>query len=84
MILVTGGTGLVGAHLLLHLIESRSIGRKERAYRNLESIEKQSRYLVFTKKKPFDTIEWIEADIVNIPSLELAFQGIEYAIIVPL
>jgi nucleoside-diphosphate-sugar epimerase len=23
-------------------------------------------------------IEWIEADIVNIPSLELAFQGIEY------
>jgi nucleoside-diphosphate-sugar epimerase len=46
-----------------------------RYYRNL--IEKQSRYLVFTKEL-FDTIEWIEADIVNIPSLELAFQGIEY------
>jgi nucleoside-diphosphate-sugar epimerase len=28
MILVTGGTGLVGAHLLLHLIESQSMGQK--------------------------------------------------------
>jgi nucleoside-diphosphate-sugar epimerase len=26
MILVTGGTGLVGAHLLLYLIESESLG----------------------------------------------------------
>jgi hypothetical protein len=45
---------------------------------------KTKSYLVFTKNELFDTIEWIEADIVNIPSLELAFQGIEYAIIVPL
>nr|HRM13306.1 NAD-dependent epimerase [Flavobacterium sp.] len=29
MILVTGGTGLVGAHLLLHLVESRSIGKEK-------------------------------------------------------
>jgi nucleoside-diphosphate-sugar epimerase len=81
MILVTGGTGLVGAHLLLHLIESRSIGRKgvRAIYRNLESIEKtKSLFSLYKKNELFDTIEWIEADIVNIPSLELAFQGIEY------
>jgi nucleoside-diphosphate-sugar epimerase len=31
MILVTGGTGLVGAHLLLYLIESESLGLKKYA-----------------------------------------------------
>jgi dihydroflavonol-4-reductase len=81
MILVTGGTGLVGAHLLLHLIESRSIGSKKvRAiYRHLESIEKtKSLFNLYKKTALFDTIEWIQADIVDVTSLEHAFQGIEY------
>jgi dihydroflavonol-4-reductase len=81
MILVTGGTGLVGAHLLLHLIESRSIGsEKVRAiYRNFESIEKtKSLFNLYKKEILFDTIEWIEADIVDVPSLERAFNGIGY------
>ena len=38
MVLVTGGTGLVGAHLLLHLMEN---GKTVRAiYRNRTTIEK--------------------------------------------
>ena len=41
MILVTGGTGLVGAHLLIHLLEK---GEKVRAiYRNLDSIQKTTK-----------------------------------------
>jgi dihydroflavonol-4-reductase len=81
MILVTGGTGLVGAHLLLHLIESRSISsEKVRAiYRNFESLEKtKSLFSLYKKDNLFDTIDWVEADIVDVPSLEHAFQGIEY------
>jgi len=81
MILVTGGTGLVGAHLLLHLIESRSIGsEKVRAiYRDSKSINKtKSLFGLYKKTDLFDSIEWMQADIVNIPSLELAFQGIDY------
>jgi dihydroflavonol-4-reductase len=81
MTLVTGGTGLVGAHLLLHLIESRSSGsEKIRAiYRNFESIEKtKSLFSLYKKSALFDAIEWIEADIVDVPSLEHAFQGIEH------
>jgi dihydroflavonol-4-reductase len=81
MILVTGGTGLVGAHLLLYLIESRSIGNeKVRAiYRNIESLDKtKSLFSLYKKDNLFDTIDWIEADIVDVPSLEYAFQGIEY------
>nr|WP_315178241.1 NAD-dependent epimerase/dehydratase family protein [uncultured Flavobacterium sp.] len=80
MILVTGGTGLVGAHLLLHLIESRSIGNeKVRAiYRSLASIKKtKSLFATYKKESLFDQIEWIPADITEVPSLEIAFQNID-------
>ncbi len=80
MILVTGGTGLVGAHLLLHLIESRSIGsEKVRAiYRSLASMEKtKSLFATYKKESLFNQIEWIPADITEVPSLEIAFQNID-------
>ena len=80
MILVTGGTGLVGAHLLLHLIESQSIGNeKVRAiYRSIASIEKtKSLFAIYKKEFLFEQIEWIQADITEVPSLEIAFQNID-------
>ena len=79
MILVTGGTGLVGAHLLLHLIESRNNAtEKIRAiYRTIESIEKtRSLFNLYKKINLFNFIEWVNADIVDVPSLENAFVGI--------
>jgi dihydroflavonol-4-reductase len=81
MVLVTGGTGLVGAHLLLHLIESRSLGGEtvRAIYRNPESIEKtKSLFNLYRKTSLFETIQWIQADITDIPSLEHAFEGIDY------
>jgi nucleoside-diphosphate-sugar epimerase len=81
MILVTGGTGLLGAHVLLHLIESRSIGSENiRAiYRNAKSIEKtKNLFNLYKKLDLFDAIEWVEADITDIPALENAFVGIDY------
>lgn len=77
MILVTGGTGLVGAHLLLHLVEN---GEKVRAiYRTQASIEKTKNLFSIYQKSPlFEKIEWLEADILDIPSLEIAFQNIEF------
>jgi dihydroflavonol-4-reductase len=76
MILVTGGTGLVGAHLLLHLIEN---GEKVRAiYRSVASIEKtKSLFATYKKESLFEQIEWISADITEVPSLEIAFQNID-------
>jgi len=75
MILVTGGTGLVGAHLLLHLIEN---GENVRAiYRNQKRIEKTKSVFDFYKKTDlFEKIDWLEADILDVPSLENAFIGI--------
>jgi nucleoside-diphosphate-sugar epimerase len=81
MILVTGGTGLVGAHLLFHLMESRSIGSENvRAiYRNAKSIEKtKNLFNLYKQPDLFDAIEWIQADITDIPALEKAFEGINY------
>ncbi len=75
MILVTGATGLLGSHLVLHLIEN---GAKVRAiYRNTDSLEKtKSLFKGYQKENLFDKIEWVEADITGIPALELAFKNI--------
>ena len=81
MVLVTGATGLVGAHLLLHLIESASTDNtKIRAtYRDIKNIQKtKSLFESHRKSSQFDTIEWIQADIIDVPSLEKAFVEIEY------
>ncbi|MCF6129254.1 NAD-dependent epimerase/dehydratase family protein [Flavobacterium sp. AS60] len=77
MILVTGGTGLVGAHLLLHLVEN---GDSIRAtYRQANTIEKtKSLFQLHQKDHLFSKIDWIEADITDVPSLEIAFQNIDY------
>jgi dihydroflavonol-4-reductase len=77
MVLVTGGTGLVGAHLLLHLIEN---GEKVRAiYRDVKSIEKTKELFgLYQKTNLLDSIQWIQADILDVPSLEIAFVGIDY------
>ncbi|XLS28782.1 NAD-dependent epimerase/dehydratase family protein [Flavobacteriaceae bacterium M23B6Z8] len=78
MILVTGGTGLVGSHLLYKLIAS---GEKVRAIRRKSSdLSKVKQVFGFFTKDItplFDKIEWVEADITNIPQLETAFQGIK-------
>jgi dihydroflavonol-4-reductase len=77
MILVTGGTGLVGAHLLLHLVEN---GESVRAiYRNLESLQKTATlFTLYKKDYLLQKINWIQADIIDVPSLEIAFENVNY------
>ena len=75
MILVTGGTGLVGAHLLLKLAGD---GHKVRAlYRSEASISKTKSLFVLNANPNFDAIEWVKGDITDIPTLEDAFAGID-------
>lgn len=77
MILVTGGTGLVGAHLLSNLTESEAVIRA--IYRTADSIEKtKSLFQLYQKEHLFSKIDWVQADIIDVPSLEKAFQDIDY------
>lgn len=76
MILVTGGTGLVGAHLLLDLAENGAAVRA--MYRDSTSIEKTKKlFSLYKKTALFDLIEWKKGDLLEIPSLEKIFEGVE-------
>ena len=79
MILVTGGTGLVGSHLLFELVNNN---QKVRAiYRNIEklqAVKKVFSYFTEDVTTLFDKIEWLEADILDIPLLTEAFKDITH------
>lgn len=77
MILVTGGTGLVGAHLLVALTKTEAVVRAtRRADSDLKKVAQVFSYYSDDYTKQFQKIEWVVADINDIPALELAFEGI--------
>ncbi|MDO5970656.1 NAD-dependent epimerase/dehydratase family protein [Flavivirga aquimarina] len=79
MILVTGSTGLVGSHLLYKLVSSnekvRAIYRAEKKLANVKSV-----FATYTSnyESLFKTIEWVKADLLDIPALSEAFIGITH------
>ena len=79
MILVTGGTGLVGAHLLLALAKAgesiRAIHRKDSSFANVQRVFEYS-CEESEAQRLFDSVEWVEADVLNVPALETAFDGV--------
>ncbi len=77
MILITGGTGLVGAHLLLKLAEE---GNSLRAlYRTTAALIKTKKLFAhYGKELLYENIEWVEGDITDVPSLEAAFINVTY------
>ncbi|MBD3723543.1 MAG: NAD-dependent epimerase/dehydratase family protein [Flavobacteriaceae bacterium] len=75
MILVTGATGLVGSHLLVKLLQENEVVRA--IYRNEKSLNTvQNVFKYYNEIKLFNKIEWIKADINDVPSLEIAFRNI--------
>ena len=72
MIVVTGGTGLVGSHLLLELAKK---GIRVRALKRNTSDLKVFEYIFSSHKVATKTIEWVEADIIDINSLEEHLQS---------
>jgi nucleoside-diphosphate-sugar epimerase len=78
MILVTGGTGLVGTHLLYDLCRS---GEKVRVLKrnnsNVSNVRKVFSYYTPDPDKLLNNIEWNDADLLDIYSLLEAMEGIE-------
>jgi nucleoside-diphosphate-sugar epimerase len=77
MILVTGGTGLVGAHLLYHLlIENNSVKAIHRKKSDLDAVKNVFSYYTDDFEFIFQKINWIEADITDVYLLEKAFENV--------
>ncbi len=77
MILVTGGTGLVGFHLLLQLSQEkeaiRAIYRTEKKLQHVRNL-----FETANKLGEFEKIDWVKADILDIPALEITFTDVSY------
>ncbi len=80
MILVTGGTGLLGSHLLFHL--TRNNQQVRALYRNDSAVARVKEVFQKYDCKQFSTyfsqIDWVQADLLDLLSLEDAFQGISH------
>lgn len=77
MILVTGGTGLVGSHLLYQLCQNHdNIVATKRADSDLNRVRKVFSYYTTEVQKYFDKISWVEADVTDSFSLSKAFENI--------
>ena len=75
---VTGGTGLIGSHLLYRLVSSgRKVKALKRKTSNLQQVQKVFSYYSENAKELFRKIEWVEGDILDYYSLEKIVKGVD-------
>ena len=74
MIFVTGGTGLVGSHILLKLAQkSKQFKALKRESSSLDVCKSIFRY--YNEENLFEKINWVDGDVNNILSLEEGMKG---------
>ena len=80
MILVTGGTGLVGGHLLCELTQKNESVRASFRSESKKGETKQlfNYYFKENAANYFEKIQWIKADILSLTDLESLFEGVSY------
>ena len=79
MILVTGGTGLVGSYLIYQLtLENNVIRATHRADSDIERVKLLFKFYSKDFNQLFKKIEWIEADLNNLSQLQDAFKDISF------
>jgi len=77
MILVTGATGLVGSHLLYFLLkENDKVRAVHRSSSDLLGIKKVFSIYTENVEDIYKRIEWVEANVIDIPALTNAFIGV--------
>lgn len=79
MILITGATGLLGGHLIWHLLqEHEQVIALKRLNSDVENIKSIFQYYGNDADELFERIIWREADIENLDSLNAAFENVDY------
>lgn len=77
MIFVTGGTGLLGSHVLVELTKrGKKIRALKRKTSNMEQLKRTfTHYFHEQGNENFNKIEWVEGDILDVVSLEEGMRG---------
>jgi nucleoside-diphosphate-sugar epimerase len=70
-ILVTGGTGFLGAYIIKLLLEKGF---------DVRAIRRSNKLPGFIPAQVFDRVEWVEGDVLDVVSLENALEGIDTVI----
>jgi len=77
MILVTGGTGLVGTHLLYDLTRSgKPVRALKRVNSDITNVKKVFSYYTSNPEPLLKLIEWQDADLLDIYSVTEAMEGV--------
>jgi nucleoside-diphosphate-sugar epimerase len=78
MILVTGGTGLVGSHLLYALVQQNDSVRAIIRNRNkIDQVKKVFAYYSDDPESLISKIEWVDGDVLDLFSLSKAFNDVK-------
>ncbi|MFT4753420.1 MAG: dihydroflavonol-4-reductase [Salibacteraceae bacterium] len=76
-VFVTGGTGLIGSHLLLNLVKSgENIRALRRESSQLDAVKKV--FAHYGLESLFSKVDWIVGDITDVVSLEEALNGVTH------
>jgi nucleoside-diphosphate-sugar epimerase len=74
MIFVTGGTGMLGAHLLLQLtVKGQAIKALKRQKSSLAITEKVFKY--YQKEDLLSKLEWVDGDLLDVQSISEGMMG---------
>ena len=76
MNLVTGGTGLVGTHILIDLLKNeQEVRALKRDKSNLDIVHSVFKH--YGCSNLFSKIDWVNGDVLDVPSLQHAIKGVK-------
>lgn len=77
MIFVTGGTGLVGSHVLYELVlAGKRVKALKRKNSNLKQVVKTFSYYAENANQLFEQIEWVDGDVLDYFLMENILEGV--------